>query len=118
MSLDEEEYDNLIKEVEDNKKQDGLTEEMRAQQAEEQRAQIEKFRKFTNKNPSKADKKKRKEKEKKEQEKEKEKKQLEKEKQNKKDEKSVTPGKVTSRKDSADTPKTSRSGKTDTKSPK
>ena len=84
---------------------------MRAQEAEEQRVQMEKLRNFTKKNPSKAEKKKRKEKEKKEQEKEKKQLEKEKEKQNKKDEKSVTPGKVSNRKDSADTPKTSRSRK-------
>ena len=113
MSLDEEEYDNLIKEVEDNKKQDGLTEEIRAQQAEEQRAQIEKLKKYTNKNPSKADKKKIKDKEKKEQAKAQKQLEKDKEKHSKKSEKPATPSKVTSRKDSADTPKTSRSGKTD-----
>merc|ERR1712242_531757 len=94
MSLDEEDYNNLIKEVEDNKKQDGLTEEIRAKQAEEQRAQIEKLKKYPNKNPSKADKKKIKEKEKKQLEKDKEK-------QNKKGDKPATPSKVTSRKDCA-----------------
>ena len=115
ISLDDEDFNNLIKEAEDNKKQDEVSEETRAKLAEEQRAQtekLEKLKKYTNKNPSKADKKKAKDKEKREEAKAQKQLERDREKQDKKSEKPATPSKVTSRKNSADTPKTSRSGKT------
>ena len=115
MSLDEDQWENLLNDLK-SKEPDELTDEMKAQLAEAQKAQKEKLKRYIQKNPSKEEKKKikeqeRKEKEKERREKEKEKKKTEKEKRTKKDETPGTPGKITNRKNSADTPKTSNSGK-------
>jgi len=94
VSLDEDEYDNLMKELE-SKEPDELTEEMRAKLTEAQKAKEEKLENYIKKNTNKKAKKKSKEKEKKKKEKEKE--------------KSIeitpmTPGRITNTKNSADTP--------------
>ena len=114
MSLDEDQWETLLNELK-SKEPDELTDEMKAQLAEAE-LKKEKLKNYIQKNPSKAQKKKlqekeRKEKEREKREKEKEKKKSEKERRNKKDETSGTPGRVTNRKSSADTPKTSNSGK-------
>ena len=95
------------------KEPDEITEEMKEKLAEA-KLKKEKLEKYIQKNPSKAKKKKmhekeRKQKEKAEREKERERKKAEKAKN--KEDKTGTPGRVTNRKSSADTPKTSSNGK-------
>ena len=112
MSLDEDDFEKLLEELK-GKEPDEITDEMKEKLAEA-KLKKEKLEKYIQKNPSKAKKKKmhekeRKEKEKEEREKERERKKAEKAKN--KDDKTGTPGRVTNRKSSADTPKTSSNGK-------